>query len=407
MQDSDVVIVGAGLTGLRAALEISRAGLSVLVIERNAAVGGRMRTSNIRGAMIDNGFQVLLTGYPEFKTLPDLSTLGCRSFMPGARIRVGSTWRDLIDPRREPLHFLRSIRAPVGSPVDLMRLGLCVYLNSNRGVKLSGSTTAKTLDRWGFSSGFLTGFLKPFLSGVLLDPSLHSDAALALFYLRIFFSGDAALPATGIQALPELLASNLGRQHILLSTAVTAVERNRAVLENGEDLAARYVICASDALSAAALGGPEQTVPFCGNTTIYFLADRPPYSEPILVLNGDGIGPINNLAVLTNIQPSYARSGQALISASVVGSAANQPKVELVSSAREQLFSWFGSQVSSWEHVINISIPNALPARPRCSHGWVQQDGVFYAGDYLSYGSQNGALLAGRSVAQAILSREF
>jgi phytoene dehydrogenase-like protein len=407
MQDSDVVIVGAGLTGLRAALEISRAGFSVLIIERNDSVGGRMRTSNFRGALIDHGFQVLLTGYPELKALPNLSSLGCRSFMPGARIRIGSTWRNLIDPRREPLEFLRSMKSPVGNLVDLLRLSLCVYLNPSKNVSLLDRSTSDLLKRWGLSSDFFAGFLKPFLSGVLLDSSLHTDASLALFYLRTFFAGSAALPAHGIQALPELLAASLGRQHILLSTAVKSVDRERVVLENGEDIAARYVICACDALSAAALGGPEQTVPFCGTTTIYFLADKPPYSEPILVLNGEGKGPINNLAVLTNIQPSYAPSGQALISASVVGTASSQPEAELVSSAREQLGGWFGSQVTDWEHLVNFRIPNALPARPRGSKGWIQKDGVFYAGDYLSYGSQNGALLAGRSVAQAILSEEF
>jgi len=88
-KDADVVIVGAGLTGLRAALEVSRAGLSVLVIERENGVGGRVRSTKVDGFILDHGFQVLLTGYPELSTLPSLEPLRCRAFYPGARVRLG------------------------------------------------------------------------------------------------------------------------------------------------------------------------------------------------------------------------------------------------------------------------------------------------------------------------------
>jgi phytoene dehydrogenase-like protein len=402
MHDSDVVIVGAGLTGLRAALDLSRAGLSVLVIEQNDAVGGRMRTSRVRGALIDHGFQVLLTGYPEFQTLPSLASLECRHFTSGARIRIDSSWCDILDPLRHPTEFIRSFRSPLGSLLDLSRLALLVYSGSYREISATGITTSELIDRWRFSKRFADGFLRPFLRGVLLDSSLQSDATLARFYLRSFARGRAALPAAGIQAFPELLANALGRQHLLLRTTVTAIAKNRVTLENGEDIAARHVICANDALSAAALGGPEQTVPHCSTTTLYFLAERPPYPEPILVLDGDGVGPINNLAVPSNVQPSYAPPGQSLISASVVGAAQNLPEAELVRAARHQLHQWFGAQVAEWEHIVSMKVPNALPARPRISKGWAMKDGVFYAGDYLSYGSQNGALMAGREVAQAI-----
>lgn len=402
MHDSDVVIVGAGLTGLRAALELSRAGLSVLVIEQNDAVGGRMRTSTVRGALIDHGFQVLLTGYPELQTLPSLAALECKHFTSGARVRIDASWCDVLDPRRHPMEFIRSLQSPLGSVFDLSRLALFVYSGSYRELSAAGVPTSEVIDRCRFSKRFADGFLKPFLRGVLLDPSLQSDATLARFYLRSFARGAAALPAAGIQAFPDLLANSLGRQHILLRTTVSAIAKNRVTLESGEDIAARHVICANDALSAAALGGPEQTVPHCGTTTLYFLAEHPPYPEPILVLDGDGVGPINNLAVPSNVQPSYAPTGQALICASVVGAAHNLPEAELLSAARHQLHQWFGPQVVGWEHIISIKVPNALPSRPRISKGWVIKDGVFYAGDYLTYGSQNGALMAGRQVAQAI-----
>ncbi|MEY4701725.1 MAG: hypothetical protein RL326_1912, partial [Pseudomonadota bacterium] len=52
IRDTDIIIVGAGLTGLRAALEVSRAGLSVLVVERESCVGGRIRSSRVDGFIL-------------------------------------------------------------------------------------------------------------------------------------------------------------------------------------------------------------------------------------------------------------------------------------------------------------------------------------------------------------------
>ncbi|MET9488677.1 NAD(P)/FAD-dependent oxidoreductase [Nocardia sp. NPDC006630] len=55
----DVVVIGAGPSGLTAAVELHRAGLSVAVLEARERVGGRTRTGDIDGAMIEIGGQWL------------------------------------------------------------------------------------------------------------------------------------------------------------------------------------------------------------------------------------------------------------------------------------------------------------------------------------------------------------
>ncbi|WP_327143772.1 flavin monoamine oxidase family protein [Nocardia sp. NBC_01327] len=55
----DVVVIGAGPSGLTAAVELHRAGLSVAVLEARERVGGRTRTGEIDGAMIEIGGQWL------------------------------------------------------------------------------------------------------------------------------------------------------------------------------------------------------------------------------------------------------------------------------------------------------------------------------------------------------------
>jgi phytoene dehydrogenase-like protein len=58
----DVVVVGAGLAGLTAADRLTRAGLEIIVIESSDSVGGRVRTDQVGGFLLDRGFQVLNTG---------------------------------------------------------------------------------------------------------------------------------------------------------------------------------------------------------------------------------------------------------------------------------------------------------------------------------------------------------
>jgi phytoene dehydrogenase-like protein len=312
---------------------------------------------------------------------------------------------DLLDPRRHPGAVISSLRSPIVSFRDLVKLLFFVQLTSRKEVKIAGISTADALEQAGFSELFKGAFLRPFLRGIVLDPTLSCDAGLARFYLRMFALGHAALPAKGIQAFPELLADSLGRQHIVLEAAVSILRKDHIVLQNGEEIAAKRVICAADALSAAALGSPEQTLPMSGTTVVYFLAEKAPFPEPLIMLNSDGRGPISNLAPLSNVQPTYAPPGTALLAASMIGEHVRRPSDELMKDVRAQLHSWFGAQTATWEPIKSFTVPNALPARPRLARGWIEREGVLYAGDYLSYGSQNGALAAGRAVAQHVLAQ--
>lgn len=402
MKDVDVVIVGAGLTGLRAALEISRAGLAVLIIEKGDSVGGRVRTDRFEGFQLDHGFQVLLTAYPEYNLIPGFKNLQYGRFTAGARIWFGTEWRTFMDPIRETAEFFKSLKAPIASVTDLIKFAWYTQVLSGNDVSFINRSINQDLELIDFSARFLDSFVKPFLRGVLLDPSLSMDAGLARFYLKIFSRGYAALPLNGIQSLPDLLAESLGREHIILNTPALTLRTKGVTLENGDDITARYVICACDALSAAALGGPEQTTPHASSTTLYFAADEPPYSEPIISLVGDGTGPINNLAVVSNVQPNYAPAGRALISASVLGHAASLPELELLEASRKHLYQIFGAQSADWEFIKSYRIHHSVPARPRVADGWIMHEDIYYAGDYLSYGSQNGALKAGRLVGQEV-----
>src|SRR5512134_497729 len=86
---ADVLVVGAGLAGLHAAVRLAAAGLDVHVAESSDGVGGRMRTDLVDGFRLDRGFQVLSTGYPELGRAVDLGALDLRELDSAVVVHAG------------------------------------------------------------------------------------------------------------------------------------------------------------------------------------------------------------------------------------------------------------------------------------------------------------------------------
>ena len=85
--DADVVVVGAGLAGLRCAHVLAQAGRAVVMLETAHAVGGRQRTDEVDGFLLDRGFQVLNPAYPAVQRWVDLEALVLRPFGAGLQVR--------------------------------------------------------------------------------------------------------------------------------------------------------------------------------------------------------------------------------------------------------------------------------------------------------------------------------
>ena len=54
--------MGAGLAGLSAARTLHQAGVSFVLLEASDGYGGRVRTDNVDGFLLDRGFQIFLSG---------------------------------------------------------------------------------------------------------------------------------------------------------------------------------------------------------------------------------------------------------------------------------------------------------------------------------------------------------
>lgn len=107
--DADVIVIGAGLAGLRSARHLEQAGLAVVVVEAADAVGGRVRTDVVDGFRCDRGFQVLNPAYPAVARWIDVAALQLQDFGVGAIVRTGATTTTLAHPLRHPRHALRTI----------------------------------------------------------------------------------------------------------------------------------------------------------------------------------------------------------------------------------------------------------------------------------------------------------
>src|ERR1700686_4930560 len=105
----DVLIVGAGLAGLCCARELQAKGVSFQILEASNGIGGRVRTDEVDGFLLDRGFQVLLTSYPEARRLLDYKALDLKPFFHGSLSWFAGRMNKLSDPWRNPGEWWASL----------------------------------------------------------------------------------------------------------------------------------------------------------------------------------------------------------------------------------------------------------------------------------------------------------
>jgi phytoene dehydrogenase-like protein len=406
---SDVVIVGAGLAGLACAQDLTRAGVECQVLEASDGVGGRVRTDYVDGFLLDRGFQIVLTAYPQVQQRLDVDALDLGYFEPGALVRVRGGFHRVSDPLRRPGHILKTMAAPIGSTADKARLARLVLDVRTRSVhallRRQDMTTQQRLTRAGFSNRMIESFWQPLFAGIQLDPQLTVSSRRFDTILRMLAIGRTGVPRRGIGAIPAQLAATLREDAVRLGARVARVAASGVVLDDGERIDARVVVVATEGPAAHRLLGDR--VPDPGSRAAaccWFSVPRPPVAGPVLVLDGDASGPVKNLAVLSEASTSYAPDGHSLVAAAVPGPDALDPTI--THRAREQLARWFRSTTADWQHLRTDVIPHGQPLqgpplhpRRRVALG----EGLFVCGDHRDTASIQGAMFSGERTAHAVL----
>jgi phytoene dehydrogenase-like protein len=323
-----VIIVGAGLAGLTCAKVLVERGVEGVVFEASDGVGGRVRTDERDGFLLDRGFQVYFTAYPVSRRHLDHEALNLRAFDPGAIVCRGGKKDVLSDPLRDPKALLPSLlsdAATFSDKLETLKLAAKSVVESAEAAgKLDGVdvSSLEYLRSEGFSERIVDDFYRPFYGGIFLDRSLSTSSRVLRFTFKMLAIGKTAVPDRGIGEIPKQLAARLPLGAVRANSPVRSLLREGGrivgVEAAGEEHEADAVVVATDAPVAERLAGvaaPEGSV---GQLCVYYAASGLGSGKK-LVLNAEDGGFVNNAVEISAIAPSYAPRGQHLLSVLALG----------------------------------------------------------------------------------------
>jgi phytoene dehydrogenase-like protein len=407
----DVIIVGAGIAGLSAAVYLHRQGRKVLLLEASERAGGRIKTDSHEGFLLDRGFQVLLTAYPETQALLNYRDLNLKKMLPGATVLYDGGSFEIADPFRRPSAAFATLFAPVGTIKDKLNT---LWLK-NKLQKLTikeifeqpEQTTRKQLADYGFSPKMIQRFYTPFLSGIFLENELSTSRRMFDFVMKMFSDGDVAVPALGMEEIPKQLVAMLPEDSIQYDTKVSAIDENKVIIEDGNVLEANQILLATTANHLTQQFFPKQKMTSHQVTNIYFEANEAPTKKAVVILNASTKKKwVNNLTVMSNVSKAYAPKGKVLISVSYNG-ISTVDDATLAENMKQELKQWYGEKVTSWKMLKAYRIEYALPSQESVTNEIEASeikisDSLFICGDHLLNGSINAALKTGRLAAEVM-----
>ena len=382
---SDVLIVGAGLAGLNAAINLESKGADVTVIESSDRAGGRVASDVIDGYICDRGFQLINAKYP---ALEELNVFGELDFVAAPRVIevcLHDGRHPIGDPRQVPWTVLDKATGTIPEKLSLLRVIM--------GQAKAGQSIGQTLRSAGRC---YERTLRPFLHGVFLTDPDNVDAIYAQSIIRSFVNGKLGVARHGVGELPKALVKRING--IVYNTRVDCIEKT-SVLTNNGTFTANKILIATDATTATQLLGLTEVPRMAGCITWYHAVSNNPSGNGRLVVDGLNRGPIINTVVMSDISTSYAPVGQHLISTTTDVNVTE-------SDVRRHLAIVWETSTHDWQFIAKYEISSALPIHNvgrALSQSMKINDHLFVAGDHRTVPSQQGALFSGRVAAQLML----
>ena len=402
-----IYIVGAGISGLVAAQVLENHGYHPEIIEATDRVGGRIKTDIVNGYQLDHGFQVLLTSYPVAKKYLDYNALDLQHFLPGASIFTKGKQKTIGDPFRKFSLLFPTLFSGIGNFSDKLKV---LKLNSTLKKKTLDeifaqpeTTTLAHLQKLGFSDAMIAKFFKPFFSGIFLESNLETSNRMFEFIYKMFGNGFAALPKSGIEAIPKQLKSKLQHTKFHFNTKVKTVEEGKIILENGTVLESHFTIVATEASQLISnLKSQETAWKSC--ETLYFETSKRIINKPLIGLIADNSLLVNNIFFHHSL-PTTSKGAKELLSVTIVKKHNMSPKF-LIQKVQEELQQYCG--ITDCTFLKQYTIPKALPNLQQLQYSISPSETrlttqTFLAGDVQLNGSLNAAMLAGEASALGVI----
>ncbi|MEZ5080970.1 MAG: FAD-dependent oxidoreductase [Thermoleophilia bacterium] len=337
-----MIVVGGGLAGLSCAHALCDAGVAVRVLEAEATVGGRARTTWHEGRPVDRGFQVMFSGYPELRKLMrrvGISDGDVRPFDGGAVVLGGSRTRVL---RAGPPPRLGGLG--MGDRLRMARLAVEVRaVNPVRQLEheASNRTTAQHLADLGFSAVAIDEVFRPILGVVFMNHALEADGGYFRYLAGLLARGPAALPSDGLgmiaewtvkairqmggrvdtgRGVTELLRDGEGGIRGVRTADGDAITAQRVVLATEAPVTARMLQAAGDDLASKRV--PDERA---STVSAAFALSRSLYRGRAIIVNGaprsetaPGRPRVDLVAQTTNVTRPGAASGPHIVLATTV-----------------------------------------------------------------------------------------
>lgn len=267
-----IAVIGAGWAGCAAAVELSRAGHKITLYESSRSLGGRARSVEMQGHLLDNGQHILLGAYTE--TLCLLKTVGIDSRQALLRLPLqmrypaGCDGMDFVAAQLPaPLHLLVALlRAKGLSGSD--RMALARFTSSARWMNWQLDTdcsVSELLDRFDQTNRLIKLMWRPLCIAALNTPPERASAQIFLNVLRDSLgahraASDMLIPRVDLSALFPQQAATFIEEHggtIKTGASVQKLSRNNGgwslMLDKAEDEIYDAVVIATSATQAAIL----------------------------------------------------------------------------------------------------------------------------------------------------------
>lgn len=384
---SDVLIIGAGLAGLSAAIKLQQAGRDVRIIESSDRPGGRVTSDIIDGFICDRGFQLINSKYPALQALNVIQEIDFIKAPRVIEVSLGNQRRALGDPRVAPWTALDKATGTIPEKLSLLRF-LAMAPKENQSVedvlKSSGSVYIRAL--------------RPFLQGVFLTDPKNVDARYGQSIVKSFVTGSPGIPRKGVAELSKVLAARVNS--ISYGVQADSLE-GKVVRTSTGDFTAATIIVATDATTATQLLGLNEVARMAACITWYHSVANNPSGNGRLIVDGQNRGPIINSIVMSDISSNYAPVGQHLVSTTTDLGATE-------SDVRRHLAIMWGTSTHDWQLIAKYEIPAALPIQSigrALTQPVKVSDGLYVVGDHRAVPSQQGAMFSGNLAAELILNQ--